>query len=470
MELYESACPIDARYYGSDESFFKRLKPYVAEEASIRYMARVELALVETLAEWGICPPSVPEEVRRAVGEITAREVYAEEARVGHNIRALANCIKRKVSKEAGTWIHLFATSADVTDTAGALRLKDLTRSVLIPDLIGLHRVLTGLARRHASTVQIGRTHGMFAEPITYGFALALYVSRLGGRIARIHDASGELRGMFSGAVGAHNALSIGVEDPTKFENDLLGRLGLKANETNISSQIAEPEPVADLVYGVVSCFSVMANLADDVRHLHRSEIGEVKEGYGKDQVGSSTMPHKVNPKTFENVKSLWKEFMPRMVTVFMDQISEHQRDLTNSASGRFIYELMTAFAYAVHRLTPALQGLGVNEEAMRENMERSKGEIVAEPLYVMLACQGHPDAYDYSRSLVKRSRAEGRPILDLLRADPTAKPYLKELTSLQRAVLEDAANYVGDAVAGTEATCDHWERVLGAIERELRS
>jgi adenylosuccinate lyase len=468
MELYESACPIDARYYGGDKAFFNRLKPYVAEEASIRYMARVELALVENLAEWGICPPSVPEEVRRAIAEITAREVYEEEARVGHNIRALVNCIKRKVSQQAGTWIHLFATSADITDTAGALRLKELSQSVLIPDLLSLHRVLADLARRHASTPQIGRTHGMFAEPVTFGFALALYVSRLGGRIKHIHSASGELRGMFSGAVGAHNALSIGVDDPTKFENDLLARLGLKANDTNISSQIAEPEPVADLAYGVVSCFSVLANLVDDIRHLHRSEIGEVKEGYSKDQVGSSTMPHKVNPKTFENIKSLWKEFMPRMVTVFIDQISEHQRDLTNSASGRFVYELMTAFAYAVHRLTSALSGLGVSEEAMRANLERSKGEIVAEPLYVMLACGGHPDAYDYSRSLVKRSRAEGRPILELLKGDPAAKPYLDNLTSHQQAVLVDAANYVGDAVSRTEATCDHWEGVLASIEEEL--
>lgn len=468
MEPYEFACPIDSRYYGDDKAFFERLKPYVSEQASVEYMARIELALVETLAEYKICPPTVPGEVGRAIKDITAAEVYEEEARVGHNIRALVNCIKRRISEEAGTWIHLFATSADVVDTSNALRLKELTERVLLPDLIAMFRVLAKLASDHSSTAQIGRTHGMFAEPVTFGFAMALYVERLGGRIAALRDAGAGLRGMFSGAVGAHNGLALIVDDPAGFERALLGRLGLEPSPTSVSSQIAQPEPVADLAYCAVSCFSVMANIADDVRGLHRSEIAELREGYSKDQVGSSTMPHKVNPKTFENVKSLWKEFMPRMVTVFMDQISEHQRDLTNSASGRFVFELMTAFAYSIKRLTSALKGLEVDVERMKENLERSKAETVAEPLYVVLACHGFPNAYEYSRSLVKRFRAEGTPVLDQLQADPAAKPYLKKLTEAQRRVLDDPTSYQGDAAARTAAACDYWEGVVASIEREI--
>ncbi len=468
MEPYEFACPIDSRYYGADTRFFERLKPYVSEESSVRYMAMVELALVETLAEWKICPPGVPEEVRGAIDDVTAREVYEEEARVGHNIRALVNCIRRRLSEEAAGWVHLFATSADVLDTANALRLKALANQVLLPDLFSLHRAVSRLAREHAATVQIGRTHGMFAEPVTFGFALSLYVERLGGRIVRLKEAAAELPGMFSGAVGAHNALSLVVDDPQAFEQSLLGKLGLEPGGTGVSSQIAQPEPVTDLAYAAVSCFSVMANLADDVRGLHRSEIAEVREGYGADQVGSSTMPHKVNPKTFENVKSMWKEFMPRMVTVFMDQISEHQRDLTNSASGRFVFELLTGFSYSVRRLTSAVEGLEVDPEAMRANLARSRAEIVAEPLYVVLACHGHPAAYDYSRSLVKRFRSEGVPVLELLRQDPAAGIFLGKLTDSQKRVLEDPASYLGDAVARTETACRHWGAVIDTLEKEI--
>ncbi len=468
MEPFEFACPIDSRYYGSDEKFFGRYKPYVSEESSVRYMAMVEHALVETLADWKLCPPGAPDEVRRAIDDITASEVYEEEARVGHNIRALVNCIRKRVSEGAATWVHLFATSADIMDTSNALRLKDLAYRALLPDLIALHGALSALARAHAATPQIGRTHGMYAEPVTFGFALALHVERLGGRIQELKVSADGLRGMFSGAVGAHNALSVVVEDPMAFERSLLWRLGLHPSPTGISSQISQPEPVCDLAHGAVSCFSVLANIADDIRGLHRSEIAEVREGYSKDQVGSSTMPHKVNPKTFENVKSMWKEFMPRMVTVYMDQISEHQRDLTNSASSRFVFELMTAFAYSVYRLTSAVKGLEVDAGRMRENLERSKAEIVAEPLYVILACNGHPSAYDYSRSLVKRYRAEGTPVLDLLKGDPSAKPFLDSLTPDQVWVLEDPARYLGDAVARTAAACDYWDGVMSSIKTDI--
>jgi adenylosuccinate lyase len=466
MEAYEFACPIDSRYYGDDKAFFERLKPFVSEQSSVEYMARVELALVETLAEYKICPASVPGEVAVAIKDIAAAEVYEEEDRVGHNIRALVNCIKKRVSEEAGTWIHLFATSADVVDTSNALRLKELTARVLVPDLIALFRVVARLARDHAGTPQIGRTHGMFAEPVTFGYAMALYVERLGGRIVALRDAGAELRGMFSGAVGAHNGLALIVDDPAGFERALLGRLGLEPSPTSVSSQIAQPEPVTDLAYCAVSCFSIMANIADDVRGLHRSEIAELREGYTKDQIGSSTMPHKVNPKTFENVKSMWKEFMPRMVTVFMDQISEHQRDLTNSASSRFVFELLTAFAYSIKRLTSALEGLEVDAGRMRANLELSKAETVAEPLYIVLACHGFPNAYEYSRSLVKKFRTEGTPVLKQLQGDPSAKAYLEKLTPAQRKVLDDPASYLGDAPERAVAACDHWEAVIASVEQ----
>src|SRR5262249_26076865 len=159
---------------------------------------------------------------------------------------------------------------------------------------------------------------------------------RLGGRIQAIDQARRNLRGKLSGAVGAYSALSLRLpRAAVAFEKLVLALLDLQPAPGSISSQIVQPEFITDLGYAVQSCCSALANLADDMRHRHRSEIGEVAERGKADTVGSSTMPHKVNPKSFENVKSLWKAFAPRMTTLLMDQISEHQRDLTNSASQR---------------------------------------------------------------------------------------------------------------------------------------
>jgi len=128
----------------------------------------------------------------------------------------------------------------------------------------------------------------------------------------------------------------------------------------------------------------------------------------------------------------------------------------------------LTAFAYSIKRLTSALNGLEVDVERMRANLERSKIETVAEPLYIVLACHGFPNAYEYSRSLVKKFRAEGTPVLDQLRGDPSAKPYLDKLTPVQREVLDDPTAYLGDAPARAAAACDHWEGLVASIEREI--
>src|SRR5581483_7731491 len=232
------------------------------------------------------------------------------------NIRALVNCIRNKVSPAARPYVHLFATSADIMDTARALALREVTTKVLVPDLINLERMLIALARAHAATPQMGRTHGQHAVPLTFGFAMALYVSRLGQRIEVIAQAAGNLRGKLAGAVGAYNALSLWQPaDPVRIEADLMGKLGLNASE--VSTQVVQPEYTLDFVYALTACWGVLANLADDVRHLQRSEIRELRDRKAADPntavVGSSTMPHKVNPKDFENVKSLWKAYMPRL-------------------------------------------------------------------------------------------------------------------------------------------------------------
>lgn len=461
--------PLDYRYYGGDEDFFNRLFPYVSQEAYIEYLLKVESTLVKVLVRWGICTSKDVAEVEKACENITAEEVLREDQRVHHDIRALVNCIRKKVSPQAGRYIHLFATSADISDTANALRFKELSKDVILPDLLELHQLLVELARENADVVQIGRTHGKHAEPITFGYALASYVSRLGSRIQRIAEAMNNLRGKFSGAVGAYSALSLlSPADPAVLEIELLRELGLRPTDSSVSTQIVEPEFLTDLVYAVISCFSVLANLADDIRHLHRTEIAEVMEKYHVNDIGSSTMPHKVNPKNFENVKSLWKAYMPRIVTVLMDQISEHQRDLTNSASGRFVGELFTGFDYAVKRLTDALGNIYVDSQKMKRNLAESEDSIVAEPLYILLALNGFPDAYNYVRRLVARSKRTKQKLTDLIWRDDKIQPVLKALNPEQLQILKSPSRYTGAAYQRTMATCDYWEFSLATLSDRL--
>ena len=460
MNLYDLVSPLDYRYYGGDTEVFERLSPYISEEAHIRYQARVEKALGLAFVEFGWFPSGHSEEFIHACDSVTAKEVYEEEKRTGHIVRALVNCITRKLSPDAARFVHLFATSADITDTANALRFQELLRDVLLPDLLDLQDTLIGLARKYAATPQIGRTHGRHAEPITFGFAMALYVDRLSGRIELLESARQRLPGQLSGAVGAYNALSIQLpKAAVLFEKLVLGYLGLQPAPGSISSQIVQPEYLTDLGYAAESCFSVMANLADDIRHLHRSEIGEVQEQYSAETVGSSTMPHKVNPKTFENIKSLWKAFAPRMLTMLMDQISEHQRDLTNSASQRFLPELFAALDYCTLRLNRAVRALKVDQDAMRRNLQASQDHIIAEPLYVLLALIGHPTAYEDVRRLAREAREKGKPIIELAKADPNLRQRLQKVRPEQMKILEDPSRYTGQSYGRTIAVCARREK-----------
>ncbi len=212
----------------------------------------------------------------------------------------------------------------------------------------------------------------------------------------------------------------------------------------------------------------MLANIADDFRHLQRSELRELRDKKAADPntaiVGSSTMPHKVNPKDFENVKSLWKAYMPRIVTVLMDQISEHQRDLTNSASMRFVTEFVAAFAYGVQRLSSTLDAIEPDVARMKEVLDQGKDPVTAEPLYVLLAMAGHPDAHEEARVLAREARNHKKTLAEVIKATRSLQPYLERLTPEQRSILEDPAKYQGAAGERTRAICADWERRLNGL------
>jgi adenylosuccinate lyase len=458
-DIFSNLSPLDHRYYASNETLFNELGEYFSENAYIGYEMKVEAALVRVLAKRGICSRAVAEEVGAACSQVVPEEVYLEEMITKHNIRALVNCIQRRVSTAAKPFVHFTATSVDIMDSATAMRFKEATEKVVLPKMLELETILISIARREKATLQVGRTHGQHAVPVTFGFAVAEYVSRFGFRIEQVKQTASNLRGKISGAVGAYNASSLFFDDPLEFEAEVLWELGLKP--ANYSNQIVEPEYLTDYIHAIISGFGVLANLADDIRHLQRTELGEVGEVFEASQVGSSTMPHKRNPWNFEHVKSMWKEFMPRMVTVYADQISEHQRDLTNSASGRFVPEIVIGFVAAVDRMNKILRKLVVDKERMQKNFDTTKEMVIAEPLYILLASLGHPDAHEAVRLLTLESQKTGKTLRKLLIEKTELFPYWDRLTPKQREILENPEKYLGYAEQKTESVCSYWEKTL---------
>ena len=459
---FDAISPLDSRFYGGDPALYAALHPYLSEEGRVRAQAKAEAALARALAEEGIAPVAAADAIATAAARIGAAEVYAEEARIGHDVRALVNQIRAKVPPDARRFVHLGATSMDVVDTANAWRYREAVERVVLPRLGLLVSRLIALAEGEADTAQAGRTHGQHAVPITFGFAIAEYVSRIGGRILLLQTAARALPGKLSGAVGAYNAPALLAKDPRALERRYLAHLGLLP--ASHSTQIVEPEAWSDLAHACVTALGVMANLADDMRHLQRTEIAEIAEGFQAQQVGSSTMPQKRNPVSFENVKSIWKAFMPRVITTYLDEISEHQRDLTNSASQRFSGELIAATAYAATRLGGSIDGIRIDRERMKANIAMSKGGIIAEALYVLLAKHGHTDAHEAVRRHTLDAEQSGRPMLELAALDPELKPLIASLSADERRVLDHPEEYRGLAADVARDVARTWRTKLAGV------
>ncbi len=450
---FDSISPLDSRYS------LDSLRPYLSAAATIRYQARVEAALASAMADVGICDRAIATAITAAAERVTPQAVADEEARTRHDVRALVNVIRANVPDDAKRFVHLGATSYDIVDTANALRYRECVERALVPAVAMAVARCIAITEAEADTPQIGRTHGRHAEPVTFGFAMAEYVSRLGDRIGRLQYFAARLPGKLSGAVGAYNALGLLTTDPRALEERFLTSLGLERRSA--STQIVEPEGWSDLAHACLTTLGVMANLADDMRHLQRTEIGEVAEAFASEQVGSSTMPHKRNPVSFENVKSVWKAMAPRILTTYMDQISEHQRDLTNSASQRFLGEILAATAYAATRLASSLEGIRVDRDRLRANLALTRGAFVAEPLYVLLAKYGHHDAHEAVRRLTLEAERSGRTVMEVATIDTEVRPYLAKLTAEERAIIDRPEGYRGLAAEVARTTAATWRTRL---------
>jgi len=429
-DIFENLSPLDHRYWIANSEIFDKLSSILSEKAQVRWCARAEAALLVTHLELrGRSSPELEASISAAAESIDPAEVYAEEETTRHNIRALVNVFQRRLPPDVASLVHLGATSVDILDTAKSLALKEAAGRVVLPLLARVELELCRLAVDEAETPQVGRTHGQHAVPLTFGFAMAEYASRLGKSILRAQELAGDLRGKLAGAVGSYNALSMSYADPEAVELAFLGRLGLEPSEH--STQLVEPEHVLRLLLELNAAFGIIANLADDLRNLQRTEIAEVRESFSQGQVGSSTMPQKRNPWNSEHVKSLWKAFSPRVATFYMDQISEHQRDLTNSASERFVPEYLAGLSAAANRMLSVLRGLAVDRERMAANLGMTGGAVLAEPAYILLAESGEADAHERLRRITLLCEEKGLPLKAALESEGVLPALTARLAAL---------------------------------------
>ena len=432
--------PTDQRY------LVKELIPFFSEEGFLEYKLKVEKAYIRALNKIGVCPDEIANEI--ITQSITVLEVKQKEAILKHDIRALVEALRDKISNPAKPYVHLGLTSYDVVNTAQALLIKDATKNVVLPKLATLELELIRLARDEKDTLQIGRTHGQHAEPTTFGKEIAVFVDRIGHAMIRIKNTNEDLKGKLSGAVGSKASFSL-IDDPNELESIFMKELGL--NAAPITTQQVPPEELTNYLCQITIAFGTIADLANDLRHLQRSEIGEIAEYFEKKQVGSSTMPQKRNPINLENIISQYRAVMPHIVTALLNMESEHQRDLRDSASTRYILpEVLNAFVHSVNRLTRVIKTLKVDRDRMKENLKLNRAFYLAEPAYIQFALQGDPNAYDKVRKLTLKAQQENKSLRDLLPTDlleivgdysGTCKKQVDEITSYWEDKISDLAD-----------------------------
>jgi adenylosuccinate lyase len=352
----------------------------------------VELAASEVLAELGQVPKEAVEALRLYANFDLGR-IEEIEREVRHDViaftTAVAESMKAEGAAEESRWLHYGLTSNDVVDTAQALQIRDASR-LIEADLESLSHALKRLAFEHQYTLQIGRTHGMHAEPITFGLKIAIWWEEMERHRKRFALAAEEIRvGKISGAVGtfAH----IGPEA----EEMICSRLGL--NAARITSQILSRDLHANYVATLAGIASSLDKIALEIRHLQRTELREAEEPFAIGQKGSSAMPHKRNPVTCEQICGLARVVRANAQAAFENVALWHERDISHSSVERVILPDSTILIdYLLAKSTWLISGLRVNADRMRRNAESTKGLIFSGQLLLDLAAAGmlREDAY----------------------------------------------------------------------------
>lgn len=447
-----SVHPIEFRYYS------EAMRRLFTEEAKLENWLAVEAALARAHARLGHIPKSAAAEISRkaSLRFVKLARVKAIEAEIHHDLMAMVRALTEVCSRSAGKYVHLGATSYDIEDTALALQLSAALR-VVDQQLAAVLKTLLALARRTRWLVCVGRTHGQHAVPTTYGLKFAIYACEIQRHRDRLAQVQTRLRvGQLTGAVGTQ--ASFGA-DARELQRLVMAELGLAA--VRVSNQVIQRDRHAEVVFDLALIAATGEKIAREIRNLQRTEIGEVCESFQQHQVGSSTMPQKRNPHKSERICSLARIVRAQVAPALENIPLEHERDLTNSAAERIIFpEAFILTDYLLRELNAVLQGLTINRDAVRRNLELTGGLIMSERIMIGLVAKGigRQDAHELLRRVAGEAFQRRCSLKSVLLQNPRLRQIL---TAKELERLLDPAGYIGTAVAQTD-------RVVRELKRKL--
>ena len=348
---------------------------------------RIEVLACEAWASLGRIPESALPKIRK--GTFDAAKIAEVESRVGHDVIAFLTVLNDSIGQPEARYVHLGMTSQDLNDTAMAVQMVESARQI-VHDLAAVREAAADLAIKHRRTLMAGRTHGIVAEPITFGFKVAGWVAELDRSIARLQAAADDAGvGRVSGAVGTHATI-----DP-RVEEHVCRELGLKVDV--VSTQVVARDRHAAFMAALAAAAGTLERIATEIRHLQRSEVSEAFEPFGKEQKGSSAMPHKRNPVLTERVCGLARVVRGHMVTAFENTALWHERDISHSSAERVIFpDACAALDYMAIEMTKVLRGLDVRPERMLANLQFAGGVVFSQRVLLALVESGmsREDAY----------------------------------------------------------------------------
>jgi len=382
-----------------------------SDENRFRTWLAVEVAATETLAEAGMVPKSAAKAIRQRA-DFNLQRIHEIEAEVKHDVIAFTTAVAEIVGPES-RWFHYGLTSNDVVDTAQALLIGQAS-AVIAADLERLSDVLKRRAWEFKDTPMVGRTHGVHAEPITFGFKLANWYSESQRNIERFRYAAEEMRvGKFSGAVGTLAHLS------PELEEKMCSRLGLKA--AAVSSQVIQRDRHAQFMATLAVIACTLDKIATEIRHLQRTEVREAEEFFSEKQKGSSAMPHKRNPVTCEQISGLARVVRSNAQAAFENVALWHERDISHSSVERVIIpDSTTLVNYMLQKTTSLIDTMFVYPERMLANLESTGGLVYSGQLLLDLVEHGvsREDAYRLVQGHAMRAWKEGLNFHDLVLKD----------------------------------------------------
>jgi len=390
------------------------------DEAKYRRWLDVEIAACEAWAELGQIPREAAEKIRRDA-KFDVAKINEYLAITHHDVTAFLRSVADSLGEE-GRYVHFGLTSSDVWDTATALQLRDAS-DILLADIDALLAVLERQARAHRDTLCVGRTHGVHAEPTTFGLKLAVWVDEMRRNRARLVAAREMVAvGAISGTVGTHASV------PPKVEELVCAKLGLGIEAA--STQVIQRDRHAQFVTTLAIIGASLEKFATEIRALQKTEVREAEEPFDEGQTGSSAMPHKRNPELCERITGLARVLRGYAVTAMENVALWHERDISHSSTERIVFPDATlVLDYMLNLFTGIMDRLRVYPEHMRENLERSYGLVFSQRVLLALIETGlsRQDAYAIVQRNAMRAWNERVPFLDLLLADPDVTSRISE-------------------------------------------